>query len=231
MKNVKSMLSALLMTSGIIMAPFAHAVTTLTFEGIGDYAAVNDFYNGGTDSSGHTGINYGISFSPTTLGSIDADAGGSGNIANEPSGDTVIFFLSGAAATMNIAAGFDTGFSFFYASGAAGFVNVYSELNATGNLLATIDLTRNIDGCVGDPNGGFCRFTAVGVNFSGTARSVDFGGTANQIGFDNITIGSQVAGTPGDAPEPASLALAMIGFAGLAAARRRAPFTRHWGHV
>lgn len=209
------------MTTGIFAAPFASAVPILTFEGVVNYAAVNDFYNGGTDSSGNAGINYGVSFSATSLAAIDADAGGSGNFANEPSGDTVIFFLSGAAATMNIANGFDTGFSFFYASSEAGFVNVYSGLNATGSLLATISLTRNIDGCVGDPNGTFCRFSPVGVTFNGTAHSVDFGGTANQIAFDNITIGSEVAGTPGDIPEPASLGLALIGLAGLVATRRR----------
>lgn len=225
MKNVKSVLSALLLLTGMSTAQFAVAVPTLTFEGIGNRASVNNFYNGGTDSSGNAGVNYGVSFSSTSLGLIDSDAGGSGNIANEPSGDAVIFFLSGAAATMNVAAGFDTGFSFFYASGAAGFVNVYSGLNATGSLLATINLTRNIDGCIGDPTGNFCRFTSVGITFNGTARSVDFGGTANQIVFDNITIGSEIAGAPTDAPEPASLALALIGFAGLAAARRRARFT------
>jgi MYXO-CTERM domain-containing protein len=70
-----------------------------------------------------------------------------------------------------------------------------------------------------------CRFTAIGVTFDGTAHSVDFGGTANQIAFDNITIGSDVA-DPTDAPEPATLALAMIGLAGLVAARRRVPGTQ-----
>jgi hypothetical protein len=224
MKNVKYFLSAILMLSSITVAgPHAFAAPiVLTFEGVGDYAAVNGFYNGGTDSQGHTGANYGVSFSPTSLATIDSDAGGSGNIANEPSGDTALFFLSGSAATMNVAAGFDTGFSFFYSSAASGFVNVYSGMNATGSLLATINLTSNISGCVGDPNGDFCRFTAIGIAFDGIAHSVDFGGTANQIGFDNITIGSEVP-DPTDAPEPATLALALIGVAGLMAARRRAP--------
>jgi MYXO-CTERM domain-containing protein len=227
MKTVKSVLRAILMVLSIIIA-VPHALATpvvLTFEGVGDYASVNGFYSGGTDSQGNTGANYGVSFSPASLATIDSDAGGSGNIANEPSGDTALFFLSGSAATMNVAAGFDTGFSFFYSSGASGFVKVYSGLNATGNLLATINLTSNISGCVGDPHGDFCRFTAIGVTFDGTAHSVDFGGTANQIAFDNITIGSDVA-DPTDAPEPATLALAMIGLAGLLAARRRVPGTQ-----
>lgn len=206
----------------ITFAPHTVAAPiTLTFEGVANYAAVDDFYNGGTDSGGNSGVNYGIGFSSTSLASIDADAGGSGNFGNEPSPSTVLFFLSGGAATMNVAAGFDTGFSFFYASAASGFVNVYDGLNGTGNLLATINLVRNIDGCVGDPTGDFCMFTAIGVTFDGIAYSVDFGGTANQIGFDNITIGSEIAGTPVDMPEPVSLALAIIAFAGMTVARRR----------
>jgi MYXO-CTERM domain-containing protein len=227
MKIVKYVLRAILMLSSIMIAvPHALAApVVLTFEGVGDYASVNGFYNGGTDAQGNTGANYGVSFSPASRATIDSDAGGSGNIANEPSGDTALFFLSGSAATMNVAAGFDTGFSFFYSSGASGFVKVYSELNATGSLLATINLSSNMSGCVGDPHGDFCRFTAIGVTFDGIAHSVDFGGTANQIAFDNITIGSDVA-DPTDAPEPATLALAMIGLAGLVAARRRVPGTQ-----
>jgi hypothetical protein len=227
MKSVKYFLRAILMLSSIIIAvPHALAAPiVLTFEGVGDYASVNGFYNGGMDSQGHTGANYGVSFSSVSLATIDSDAGGSGNIANEPSGDAVLFFLSGAAATMNVAAGFDTGFSFFYSSGASGFVKVYSGLNATGILLATINLTSNMSGCVGDPHGDFCRFTAIGVTFDGIAHSVDFGGTANQIAFDNITIGSEVA-DPTDTPEPATLTLALIGVAGLITARRRVPGVR-----
>jgi MYXO-CTERM domain-containing protein len=227
MKNMSYFLRAILMLSSMIVAaPHAYAAPiVLTFEGVGDYASVNEFYNGGTDSDNNSGVNYGVSFSSISRGTIDSDAGGSGNIANEPSGDTVLFFQSGAAATMNVATGFDTGFSFFYSSGASGFVNVYSGLNASGSLLATINLASNMRGCVGDPNGDFCRFTAIGVTFDGIARSVDFGGTANQIAFDNITIGSEVA-DPTDTPEPATLALAVIGLAGLLAARRRLPGTR-----
>lgn len=55
--------------------------------------------------------------------------------------------------------------------------------------------------------------------FAGTALSVNFSGTANQIGFDNITLGSEIptAGTP----EPASLALTAAGGFVLAYLRRR----------
>lgn len=192
----------------------------LTFEGVGNTAAVNEFYNGGTDSLGNTGTNYGISFSNTSLGIIDSDApGGSGNFGNEPSASTILFFLDGSAATMNVAAGFDTGFSFFYSSSETGFVKVYSGLNGTGDLLATLNLSANLGSCIGDPNGTYCEWDPIGVSFDGVARSVDFGGSANYIGFDNITLGAAVP--IGEVPEPASLALFGLGALAFGARRRK----------
>lgn len=205
----------------------------LTFEGVGDSASVNDFYNGGADSAGNRGINYGINFSTNSLGSIDLNAGGTGNFANEPSASTIVAFLSGDAATMNVAGGFATGFSFFYSSRENGLVNVYDGLNGTGNLLASLELDDNIDNCTGDPSGLYCRFSPIGMTFDGIARSVDFGGATNNIGFDNITLGSDVPGTPSipplpgepgnptEVPEPATLALAALALAGLGVSRRR----------
>ena len=199
------------------------APIVLDFEGVGDLASVNDFYNGGTDSAGNSGTNHGINFSNTSLGIVDQDAGGSGNFANEPSSSSVLFFLSGGAATMNVAAGFDTGFSFFYTSRFnTGFVNVYDGLNATGNLLASINLALNWqnNSCGGDPNGQFCNWDPIGVAFSGIAMSVDFGGTANQVGFDNITLGSKdpiVTQTP----IPGAFWLMGSGLVGLLKMRRK----------
>jgi hypothetical protein len=198
----------------------AQATTVLTFEGVGNQASVNDFYNGGTDSAGNTGTNYGINFTSASLGLIDSDAGGTGNFANEPSASTIVFFLSGSAATMNVAAGFTTGFSFFYSAFQDAFVNVYDGLNGTGNLLATLNLSTNFNngGCVGDPTGQACHWDAVGVTFLGTAHSVDFGGVANQAGFDNITLGSAIAG---GVPEPSIWALMIGGFGLVGTALRR----------
>jgi len=203
----------------------AGSVIVLDFEGVGNQVSVGEFYNGGTDGAGNSGTNYGISFSPTSLGIIDADAGGGGNFANEPSPSTVLFFLSGGAATMNYAAGFETGFSFFYSSSASlgGTINVYEGLNATGALLASLTLTPNGGTCSGDPNGfPFCTWTNIGVGFSGVARSVDFGGTANQIAFDNITLGSTTAGGGGNAvPEPGTWAMMLLGFGAIGFTLRR----------
>ena len=45
-----------------LLAGNASANILLDFNGVGNGAAVNDYYNGGTDSLGNTGINYGIHF-------------------------------------------------------------------------------------------------------------------------------------------------------------------------
>lgn len=226
-KFYRRSLIGIICSVAMLVASVSYATTVLTFEGVGNLAAVNDFYNGGTDSAGNSGINYGINFSDTSLGVIDSDDGGSGNIANEPSADTVLFFLSGGAATMNVAAGFDTGFSFYYSANANDtFVNVWSGLNSTGTLLATLNLSLNYndDGCTGDPTGAYCHWDPIGVSFAGIAHSVDFGGTANYVGFDNVTLGSATAGGGTPVPEPAALGVFGLGvlliglFAGL---RRR----------
>jgi hypothetical protein len=213
MKNIKR----LLLAASLVIACTATANATkivLDFEGVGNIAPVGNFYNGGA------GTNYGINFSSNALGIVDADAGGAGNFGGEPSPSTVLFFLSGPAATMDVAAGFDTGFSFFYSAiNNGGFINVYDGLGATGNILASINLPVTPSNG-GDPSGDFSPFYAIGVTFDGIAHSVDFGGTVNQIGFDNITLGSEIPGGQ-PVPEPSTFILFGAGLGGLAFWRRR----------
>lgn len=189
-------------------APASAAVVTLTFEGIGDLNPVGNYY----------APNY--IFSPATLALVDADAGGSGNFANEPSPSTVMFFLDSNNAVLDVTSGFTTGFSFFYSSSTAATVTVYDGAGGTGNVLAQINLlAQGSDNCTGDPNGSFCNWTPIGVSFAGTAMSIDFGGTANYTGFDNITFGSDTPG--GTVPEPAVWAMLISGFGLVGAAARR----------
>jgi hypothetical protein len=196
-------------------------IVTLTFEGVGDEASINDFYNGGTDSMGNSGINYGINFSSNSLGLIASDSGGSGNFigALAPSPVTVAFFLSGAADTMNVAAGFTIGFSFFYDAPTTGgnSVFVYDALGGAGgggNVLGSLLLPSTGEGYPAH------LWVPIGVTFSGTAYSVDFGGVANQVAFDNVTLGSNIPGG-GEVPEPATMLLLGSGLVGLAGYARK----------
>lgn len=182
-------------------------IIQLDFEGLDNQEAIDGFYNGGTSANGNSGVNYGVEFSDNTLSIIDADAGGSGNIGGEPSPDTVMFFLTGSESVMNVAAGFDTGFSFFYSAvNNPGSVSVWDGLDGTGTLLAMLDIPVTAsDG--GDPNGIFSPFFDIGVGFSGIGKSVSFAGVQNQIAFDNITFGSTTASVPTDVSSPATLGL------------------------
>ena len=190
----------------------AKATVTLTFEGLGDQEAIDNYYAGGFGGGGSgPGPNYGITFSSDSLALISSAHGGTGNFSGNPSGDTVMFFLSGAD-TMNVAAGFTTGFSFYYADqvGFTGVVNVYSGLNGTGTLLTSLSLPST-------PNP-YTVWVPIGVTFAGVAQSVVFGGSANFIGFDDITLGSS---TPGVPDAGSTVMLLGLGMVGIGAIRRR----------
>jgi hypothetical protein len=211
MHHLKHGLAAAVLVAS--MAPAFADVITLDFEGIGNLNPVGDYYNGAG------GPNYGVSFSDAALAIVDEDAGGTGNFANEPSPNTVMFFLGDNQAILNDAAGFDTGFSFYYSSSEAASVTVYDGLNGTGNVLAQLPLSAQFDqGCSGDPTGTYCNWTAVGATFAGTARSISFAGTADRVGYDNITFGSVVP-----VPEPSEMLMLAAGLVaiGLAARQRR----------
>lgn len=244
MSSISTMTSIFLRRASLIPCCAVLALTALTaekaqaativldFEGLQNLESVNGFYNGGSGGNGSTsGQNFGISFSSNSLALIDSDAGGSGNFGGEPSPDTGLFFLSGTA-IMNVAAGFDTGFSFFYSSpDFPGTVNVYDELDGTGNLLASLNLPVTPSNGAPDPNGRFSPFLPFGVTFNGIARSVDFGGAANRIVFDDITLGAATPGggddgEPTSVPEPGSV-MALLAIGGVSALKiKRQPASR-----
>lgn len=218
MRNGLRGAGAWLIGIGMVFGLAANAsadIIVLDFEGLGNIDFIGEFYNGGTSGSGNgPGPDFDISFSASALSVIDADAGGSGNFGGEPSPSTILFFLSGGAATMNVPAGFDTGFSFFYSAiSQPGQVRVYDGLDGTGNLLTTLDLPLTPFNGAPDPTGQFSPFLPFGVAFQGVARSVDFSGVANQIGFDDITLGSETPGGTGNPviPEPGTMLLMGMG--------------------
>ena len=206
MKAGKLMLGLLAIMLLAVFSAQANVIT-LTFEGLGDQTPVGNFYNGGA------GPNYGIQFGPDALSLISGAAGGTGQFSGAPSMPTILFFLTGPGDIMDVAAGFDTGFSFYYSAvNQPGVVDVWSGLDATGTLLASIQLPITPSG--GSPEctyGAFCPWVPIGVTFAGTAMSVNFSGTAIQIGFDNITLGADVP-TPG-VPEPSTITLLGLGLA------------------
>ena len=172
-------------------APASGGVVTLNFEGIGTNVPIGDYYNGGA------GPNYGVSFSSNALAIIENGYGGTGNFTNEPSPYACLFFMTGSP-VMNVAAGFTTGFSFYFTSSNTITLFVYDGLDGTGNLLASQSFPVNYQngGCSG---AGFCHWDPVGIGFSGTAKSIVFTGAANQCGFDDVTFGSI---TPGPTAVP-----------------------------
>ena len=211
----------------VLAAASAKAGTVvLTFEGLQNNEPVGSYYNGGLGGFGSgPGPNYGITFGPDSLALISGCCGGSGSFSGAPSMPTIVYFLSGPGDVMDVPAGFTTGFSFYYSAIVyPGSVSVYSGLDGTGSLLATLDLPVTPSG--GAPQctyGAYCPWFPVGVSFSGTAESAIFSGSANYIGFDNITLGASTAG--GATPKPATLTLfgsVLLSLVGLVRRRRKA---------
>ena len=170
----------------------------LDFEGLAHVETVLEFYNGGTGGDGSgPGTNYGVSFSANATALIDEDAGvgGTGNFANEPSPDTVVFLPDGTASpiVVNVPAGFETGFGMFYAASSPVSVTVYSGLDGTGTALATRTMpTTPVATGHGDPNGYFDVWYADGVAFAGTAQSVVIAIGVNAAAIDNLTFGAEM---------------------------------------
>ena len=217
LKGEETMMKRLAVAGVAILALACQANATtvvLTFEGLANNQPVGNYYNGGG------GGNYGITFASNALALIDADAGGSGNFGGEPSPDTILYFVSGTGAIMDVPAGFDTGFSFYYTSPyVVGQITVYAGLGGTGGVLASLVLPLTPSNGAPDPTGSYSPLLPIGVAFPGIAMSVNFGGEADQIGFDNITLGSE---TPvGVVPEPLTCAGLLMGIGGMVGYLRR----------
>lgn len=228
-------MSRLLVAVGVALcAPaVAHAqVTQLFFDSFLNQEVIGEFYNGGLGGSGSgPGPDYGVTFGSNALAITSQNAGGGGNFQGNPSGDGIMFWLTGSNTYMNVAGGFDTGFSLYYSAintaQGGGNVTVWDGADGTGNVLAMLDLPV-FPSELGQPGcmefGQYCPWRAVGTTFSGTAMSISFGGSANYIGFDNVTFGSDdPRADPTVTPEPGTVLLLGSGLMslGLVGWRRR----------
>jgi hypothetical protein len=216
--NLKRIIALAPFVFALGLVPAKAATVQLDFTGLnaGSNESPLNYYNGGLGSLGSgPGPNFGVTFSSNSITGIPGDKpGGNTNTALVPSGN-VLFFLGGGASIMDVAGGLKTGFSFFYSAvNNPGSVNIYSGLDETGSVLATIALpttpTAGAPGCNGEP---FCPYIPVGATFAGTALSVGFIGVNNQIAFADITLGS--ANPTPSVPEPSTWAMMILGFAGV----------------
>jgi hypothetical protein len=199
-------------------------VVVLNFEGIAAYPwdsttlFVQNYYDGGAASNGNIGPNFGVTFDAPALviclntpGTVCSNTS-RGGLGDPGSQLGALFFLTSNSITMDVAGGFDTGFSFNYtAINVGGSVSVYDGPGGGGTLLGSFVLPTTASGCDPAYAAGFCPFFPVGVGFAGTAQSVVFAGVGNQIVFDDITFGSATPG-PG-VPEPSTITLLGLGLA------------------
>jgi hypothetical protein len=186
-----------------LSASFAGANSTeiLTFAGLQNGQLVGNFYDGG----GIPGTpNFGVTFSSNVYGLLPTSLGGGGNFSQTSLGGAAIFIMGTGSVigSMNVTNGFSSGINFFYTAAFQETVTVWSGANGMGTVLATIALSPNDGNCAGT-GVGFCNWTDVGLNFSGTAESVTFSGPANALGLAGITLGQSTSAIP----EPPSIDL------------------------
>ncbi|HEY3973263.1 MAG TPA: PEP-CTERM sorting domain-containing protein [Candidatus Sulfotelmatobacter sp.] len=231
----RSVFSCLALATSILFwssSAFAGSGELLNFQGLGDLQTVGGFYSGSGLASTP---NYGITFSSNFFGlqsiyfSRPNGTTGSGNFAplTIPGTGTVpnttAIFMNGTmgssvTGTMNVTNGFSNGINFFFTAGfqpgQTALVQIWSGLNGTGNLLATISLSGNDSGCKAPA---YCNWSAVGAAFIGPAHSVTFTGAADELGLAQITLGSTTTAIP----EPSSLFLVGTGLTVLSFKVRR----------
>jgi hypothetical protein len=199
----------------------------MTAESFQNQEEVLNYFSGRTGSLGSgPGPADGVTFTSNFTAFLSADDGGIGTFAGNPNGDMAFTFVANSqAAVMDVPLGFTTGLAFEYAElSTPESIYIYSGIAGTGTLLATLALpvtgngfTSGNPACQNSSDDQFCPFTAIGVDFAGTAESVVFTETEGQVALDALTLGSDVPGVS----EPGALKMLGLGLACLLVASRR----------
>lgn len=175
----------------------ARADITLDFEGLGNQSAIGSAYT-----------SMGFSFSSNFRSIIDSDFGGTGKFDNNPSGIGVAGWVGPRRASISSIDGFVDAVGLHYSSSKKHtLLNIWSGENATGDLLASYDLTRNADRF-------HTEWEEILVPFNGVAHSIQFVGKAGKKTYiDDVTLTL--------VPVPAAAGLGLLGLALAQWARKR----------
>lgn len=183
---------------------------TMTFDQLNNGEYVHNYYDGGCGEALFSptcgGPDYGVVWKGAALAN---NFDGHGNPPSSPNYITR-FGLSSNPMTMNVAAGFSDGFSFYYSWAGSFFgspsVTIYDGLDGTGNVLATTgDLDRSPFTCSGGFGRSNCWTLVDDLTFSGIARSVTFDAIPFiGAGFDNVSFNLD---SPTAVPEPGVLGM------------------------
>jgi hypothetical protein len=155
--------------------------TLIDFEGIGNNLPVGVY-------AGPVTVTFGTSW----LGLVDADDGGDGNFANEPSSNTIAYFLDTSDMGISLSPSVQY-LEFWYTASASSLPVTVTAYDSAGNVVDsatgnTVGTSTDGADCAGDPTGVFCLFDV--ISLTADANNIAYieilGATSNQFGFDNF---------------------------------------------
>ena len=153
----------------------------ITFEGLADDAPIPTIVGDVT-----------VTFGSSWRSIIDADAGGTGNFANEPTPDTAAYYLSDDDVSIDVFPPVQFVGLFFSASSRCVPITL-TAFDAESQVIdtaqgETIGSQPSGASCAGDPTGDFCLWDAITLNSAADniVRIEITGSPPGQIGFDNM---------------------------------------------